>query len=257
MGREPAGTPGHYNSILRNLVRRFGPVAATIGVTLLTAALSFGLSTVISVMLRRDPFGGSFWIAIVGPLIIAPFMALPIFRVVDQLDRTEREFQRLSTVDDLTGAFNRRRFFEIGEQEVERARTEKGVFSVAAMDFDGFKNINDRHGHLQGDKTLIAVARACEACIRKGDVMARYGGDEFIFLFPDTGSDAARGLAERVLAAVVKVRVTNGKRAIRPSVSIGLATASRTLRNLDDVLAQADEALYRAKKKGGNQFVQV
>jgi diguanylate cyclase (GGDEF)-like protein len=157
----------------------------------------------------------------------------------------------LASVDSLTGFFLRDYFFKRLDEEHKRATRYGGAFSLLMLDLDGFKEINDRHGHLAGDQYLREVSTAIRAELRAADLACRYGGDEFCFLLPQTELEGGRVIAERIRAAVARQIVGAQGVALRSTASIGLtsfplhaaADPTRLLRN-------ADEALYRAKRAG-------
>lgn len=120
------------------------------------------------------------------------------------------------------------------------------------LDLDHFKAVNDRYGHAIGDQLLCHAAQALELAVRRQDVVGRAGGEEFVIFLPDTGLDAAALVAERCRQAIA---VEATERNISCTASLGLAVASYGLQSLDQLMAQADAALYRAKQQGRNQVV--
>jgi diguanylate cyclase (GGDEF)-like protein len=155
--------------------------------------------------------------------------------------------QTLASTDALTGVMNRRRFVEIGRQALEETKTT----CLILFDVDQFKKINDSGGHLLGDTVLRAVAERASEVIRKTDSLARYGGDEFVILLPDTDVQSALEIAERVRDAVQNLSVEVNGQYVSCSVSAGIANMSGDT-DLYRLLRRADEALYSAKNAGGN-----
>lgn len=165
-----------------------------------------------------------------------------------------RRLQELATIDELTRLANRRQFFDLGHVEVARARREGRPISVALMDLDHFKHVNDRHGHSAGDDVLKAVADACRAGVRVSDVVGRYGGEEFAFLFPDTDSRTAVEVAERLRAAIAACGAGEGSERVGVTASFGVASSMRPAEaDLEALLKAADRALYAAKRDGRNR----
>lgn len=163
---------------------------------------------------------------------------------------------RLATVDSLTGLMLRDGFFARAEQEHARAERYDGRFAVLMLDLDGFKRINDEHGHAAGDRALAAVGTAVRQSLRTADVASRYGGDEICILLPETGGDGAWAIAERLRGAVSGLLVDAGGDELRITASIGLATYPDDGRGaIAAVLHRADQALYRAKRAGRNRVV--
>lgn len=169
-------------------------------------------------------------------------------------ERSEEEKIRMATTDPLTGVFNRRTFIELAEQELARARRSATPIALMMLDLDHFKEVNDTHGHLVGDEVLVAFTRLVRDCVRRGDLVVRYGGEEFCVLLPATPLGAANALAERIRAATAANALT--ARSFRVTVSIGLTScAGEREVSVADLLSRADEALYRAKEEGRNRVI--
>lgn len=167
----------------------------------------------------------------------------------------EDRLRELATHDPLTGLCNRRHFMEAAAREVERVARTKTPLSLCMLDADYFKRINDAHGHAAGDRVLIALAGAIAGALRKVDVLARVGGEEFEIVLLDTDAEGAANVAERIHRAVHELVITTDSGAeIRPRLSIGI-TALRPGDELDALLRRADDALYRAKQTGRDRTV--
>jgi len=174
-----------------------------------------------------------------------------------QNSRLFTQARRLAKVDALTGLLNRRSIFEAGERELLRAQRYAEPFSLLVIDLDHFKAVNDRHGHLIGDVLLKKVARRMKSALRRSDLIGRPGGDEFIILLVRTTAQEAVLTAERLLGALRERPYRMNGALHRITASIGVASvtedAPTTLQNL---IHRADEAMYAAKQKGGNQVQQ-
>lgn len=169
-------------------------------------------------------------------------------------ERSDEETSRLATTDSLTGVFNRRTFIELADQELARSRRAGTPLSLMMLDLDHFKRVNDSFGHLTGDEVLVAFTRLIKDCVRRGDLVVRYGGEEFCVLLPGTTLAAATALAERIRAACSAQSLT--AQAFKVTVSIGLtAYAGDSSTSLGDLLARADEALYLAKDQGRDRVI--
>jgi diguanylate cyclase (GGDEF)-like protein len=156
-----------------------------------------------------------------------------------------------ATVDSLTGIANRRRFDEQLRRELERASRRERPLSVVLLDVDHFKAVNDTHGHQTGDRVLEAIALVLTAQARTGETVARFGGEEFVWLMPDTTAEEAVVATERARRAVAEMDLeTVGRVTMSAGVNSNQAAASGTL-----LLAGADEALYEAKARGRDQVV--
>jgi len=159
-----------------------------------------------------------------------------------------------SMTDALTGLYNHRRFHELLRDTVEGARTGDRDVAVLFCDIDHFKQLNDRYGHLSGDDVLRRVSRIMVSCIRRGDVAARYGGDEFGVLLHSADMDTAMEVAERIRERVAELWVGRGDTAT--TISIGVATLGGH-EDGKELLASADQAMYAAKDGGRNRVVRA
>jgi diguanylate cyclase (GGDEF)-like protein len=158
--------------------------------------------------------------------------------------------KREASHDPLTRLFNRRLFVERLEQEISQAQADGGRFSIVFLDVDSLKRINDTYGHLAGDALLREVANALMDAVRGEDVVARYGGDEFIVLLPATAAPAAASVAQRIAEGIARHRFMAGRELLEiPGVSLGVATFPDDGRTTDQLVAAADATLYRQKRK--------
>jgi len=161
------------------------------------------------------------------------------------------KMQRQASTDGLTGLANHRTFYDILEKELWRSRRYGGRISVIMVDIDDLKKTNDTYGHRAGDKAIREVSSRIKGCIRQIDTAARYGGDEFAIILPNTRLGEATVVAERIVGAVAS-RPTSWKREeIHLSVSVGLGEYDANT-NPEDVASRSDEALYSAKQAGKN-----
>jgi diguanylate cyclase (GGDEF)-like protein len=194
--------------------------------------------------------------------LISPFNALTrlvfFLVVVFLLHRVRRSLEierKLSRTDPLTGALNSRAFYEIAANRLERCRRKERPLSLAYIDLDNFKYINDRLGHLKGDETLRIVAETLRSTLRSTDIVARMGGDEFVVLLPNSYPEAAQHAIERA-------RLELGKRMQQEqwpvTISIGLVTSdcSKDELDIETLIRSADDAMYVAKRKGKNTLDQ-
>ena len=241
--------------MLRQILRRYGIIKTTVGMTLISILLSIGITFGINFSLSGGPLGEGIAIAILAPAVIAPVMSIWMLRLLSELDQAEQKLQILSHTDELTQTYNRRYFMQCGEQEFKRARRYGEIFSIALLDLDNFKEINDSRGHLIGDDVLRKFCGLLKEEIRQTDIFARYGGDEFVFLFPQTRRQEAFIWAKRLYEKFEVTSLTLDGTTVQLSFSIGMATFDATINDLDDLLRKADHALYRAKDSGGNKLV--
>jgi diguanylate cyclase (GGDEF)-like protein len=160
--------------------------------------------------------------------------------------------KELARRDPLTGTLNRRSFFDLAEHEIKRSQRYNLPLTVAYMDLDNFKEINDLHGHQVGDELLINVVSTIRSNIRSSDILARFGGDEFVILLPDTPGDAALSFLKKVHDQLDHAMALNKWRV---GFSIGAATYVMVPSSVDDVVRSADELMYAAKHGGKNRLL--
>ncbi|HEY9107063.1 MAG TPA: diguanylate cyclase [Roseateles sp.] len=172
----------------------------------------------------------------------------------EELARALAQLQAIATRDDLTGLPNRRQMQALMDQELLRSLRHGHGFCVALLDLDHFKRVNDRHGHAAGDLVLRAFAQASQAALRATDVIARWGGEEFLVLLPDTAMPMALVGMERLRQRVADMAVDVGD-GVRVSVTVSIGL---TEHHADDTLAQtlarADQLLYQAKAEGRDRI---
>ena len=167
--------------------------------------------------------------------------------------RQRREFERMATVDGLTGLHNRRWLDDVFARQMQRCARTDSTVSLLFADVDHFKEFNDRYGHLTGDRALQQMAETLVACLRPTDLIARYGGEEFAALLPGASLEQATMVAERVRKALASKPITvdaDGRR-VAITISLGVAQMQRS-DTLTTLAAAADSALYRAKSDGRN-----
>ncbi|MCP4139770.1 MAG: diguanylate cyclase [Chloroflexi bacterium] len=183
--------------------------------------------------------------------------------VRDITDRKQAEFERLRALkfqeiaitDPLTKIYNRRHFYETAEKELERAKRTGAPVSLLILDIDHFKTVNDTYGHLAGDQVLVDLVGLCKEKIRNIDTFARFGGEEFILLMPDTDRNSAYETAMRLRKVVSEKPIAISDEVNLPiTISLGVASwqAGETT-DINTLLNQADHALYQSKENGRNQ----
>ncbi|WP_303783804.1 diguanylate cyclase [Azovibrio restrictus] len=167
-----------------------------------------------------------------------------------ELAVANRRLHEVARTDVLTGFYNRRYAMERFQQEWETARRNERPLACMMIDLDNFKQVNDQFGHDVGDQLLIQVARVIRNNLRATDVSCRIGGDEFLIICPDTGLDALRICAQRLLEAVRRVRLETSRGDLGASLSIGIALRQPDMASLESLLKAADEGMYLAKLAG-------
>ena len=179
-----------------------------------------------------------------------PMFVFSQIQDISKLKKLQEELAEQATVDSLTGLINRRSLFDRLALELEDARTGDRSMSLLFVDLDGFKVVNDAHGHAEGDLLLARAAMAMRTAVRPGDVLARFGGDEFVVLCPtDRSEDAARAIADRLMCSLREVGIAASVGAVVIPGAARLSAAA--------VLDRADIAMYAAKRRGLLPHVEV
>lgn len=159
----------------------------------------------------------------------------------------------LAETDELTGVFNMRAFTTISERIFKQSARYSRAFSVLMIDSDSLKSVNDTYGHEAGNQLLVATVRSIQSQVREADFIARFGGDEFIVLMPETPSGAAAGVANRIRQRIETAPLAIDDKKIMATVSIGVASYPDHGNSLDTILEKADQAMYASKAGGRNR----
>lgn len=170
-------------------------------------------------------------------------------------DKHQLVLEKLTTHDELTGVYNRRTIMEFLKVSSANSRRNSTPLSVLMIDLDEFKQVNDQHGHMEGDVVLEVVAQTLASVMRENDMLGRYGGEEFLAVLPNTDLEGARALAERVRAVVDKKGFVSAGNPLSLTASVGVAYESVVAESGEKLLQRADEALMGAKIKGRNLVV--
>ena len=227
-----------------------GVLYLTFGSILISVLITFLTSTIFG----NNPGIQGYSLAIVIPAIIASIVGHITLNLYFELEHSQQEIRTLANIDDLTQVFNRRHFFELAKRELERSRRNGHALAIILFDIDDFKSINDSYGHLAGDFILRESCQACKVIVRSYDVFARFGGEEFIFLLPDTDKARAKAVADRLRLLIAEHVVDFNEISVRITISVGIAVFDPKKDTLDDLIGRADNALYRAKRSGKNRL---
>ena len=177
-------------------------------------------------------------------------------KTVSKLKKTLSEINRLIVIDELTKCYNRRYINEKLPTDIESAKANKLPLSIAMIDIDYFKLINDKYGHLLGDLVLKDIIDVIKNNIRrKNDWIARYGGEEFLILFKDSSKEDAYNLSKRIKSVVENSIFKYDDIEINITISIGIASLSSEIDDMDKLIRKADENLYKAKRSGRNYII--
>ena len=172
---------------------------------------------------------------------------------VSDLVRQAEALERLAATDAMTGLANRRQFFKLAAAEWSRAERYRRPLALLMMDIDLFKAVNDTHGHAAGDEVIKAVAKTLASHKRNSDIAARMGGEEFALLLLEASADAAVAAGERLRRLVAETVIVADGKPIPVTISIGASACDADTRTIEDLLNEADIALYAAKRGGRNR----
>jgi diguanylate cyclase (GGDEF)-like protein len=191
-------------------------------------------------------------LALLAPVILVAYITTML---AADIRYAVEKIKQVSDTDDLTGLYNMRAFSSILQRAFKQSVRHAHPLSIVMVDSDNLKSINDSHGHEAGNRLLQHVVRCIRDELRGSDVMARFGGDEFVILLPETHGRGAQEMAERIRKSVESSRfdIRGGDATI--TVSIGIASYPEDGGNLEVILDKADKAMYRAKQRGRNQVV--
>ena len=165
------------------------------------------------------------------------------------------KLQRIVTLDELTNMYNRRGLQDILTHEVARVKRDGGSFAILLCDLDHFKSINDNYGHATGDNVLRTFSNLTQSVLRERDVVGRWGGEEFLCILGDADYDTSMEIADRLRSLVAETVILPDEIGFNVTVSIGLATYPTDSDDIDELIACADDALYKAKRTGRNKIV--
>jgi diguanylate cyclase (GGDEF)-like protein len=223
--------------------------------------VTFGLAAVASlgyllaVAVPDNPITPS-TVAIVGVNLTALVLLAYVAMVIAREQRRARDAAiRLSTIDSLTGLYNRSYFFAAVDREIARSARSKRGFCLLMMDLDELKTVNDKYGHFFGDQVLRGVGEVVRSGVRRIDTAARYGGDEFVALLPETDPTGAHVLAEKVRIGVTELDISVAGVRIDASMSVGVVSYPDDGRTSDELMISADQAMYASKRSGKNRVM--
>ena len=208
-------------------------------------------------MRLRAADGTIFWSLVSGRLL--ELSGVQVFKVgiadLTEQKEIEQRLRDFAELDGLTGAFNRRHFFDVAGAALRRTVERGRPVCVAMLDVDHFKDVNDKHGHAVGDEALRHLTNICRSASRGSDILARYGGEELVLLLPEADAEAAKRVGERIRAGLAEpgIKTAQGEE-LEITVSIGIAQNIGD-ESIDELLRRADEAMYEAKRAGRDRIV--
>lgn len=235
-------------------------ITSSLALGKLTTMAEMALIAACFVLLGDNSTAGEYFtLAYVGGLVaqLAPMLLVTYVTTMFSADIRYglNKTRLLSETDDLTGIFNRRGFAIVADRLFGQAVRYNRPVSLLMIDSDNLKSVNDTYGHEAGDRLLKLLAKCVQTELRHTDVLARYGGDEFVAMLPDTPEVGALDVAERIRATVAGTPLEVEGTRITTTVSIGLGCFPEDGRSVDGILARADRAMYQAKEQGRNKVV--
>ncbi|MGD8583308.1 MAG: GGDEF domain-containing protein [Gammaproteobacteria bacterium] len=236
----------HFNFVL---------IATLLSVVFLSALWEFWLEDIIGPFFGHDHRSESIWVRVEYVISITVFVTISLiipvmigYRLIDNHEKLTEKIKRLAEEDYLTRLYNRRKIHEVVENEILRSRRYNSTFAIIILDIDNFKKANDTFGHNIGDKLLVEIANIIRQTIRESDIASRWGGEEFLVFCPQTGSDGAFALAEKLRTNIEKHEF---EKVGYKTASFGVAQIEHG-DSFEEMISRADKALYAAKNSGKN-----
>lgn len=253
--RSPQLDKKAFDRWIRRLLRDWGVVRVTLALTLVTIVVAVFVGFVLTNAFTGRSFREGLFIPVLIALLITPIFSWFSLSLIQRLDETEHRLSILAITDELTGLYNRRYLVRTVKAEFERAQRYGSGFSIILLDIDEFKQINDIYGHQTGDRVLQHIAEIGNREKRTVDVLARYGGDEFVFLLPNSRREGVLSFANRIRKHIYRSLLFIGGEQVQISVSMGVANYRPGTSDLESLFNAADTALYEAKLAGRNTAV--
>ncbi|MGB0203976.1 MAG: GGDEF domain-containing protein [Neptuniibacter sp.] len=244
---------------MRDIITRMGRLGVSLAVTIVSVVLSVLITMVVLWVTDSGPqtYKIALFISILCPALIAPMVTWYLIGLLIKLHELEEKQRELATYDELTGTMNRRTFFESFNTLKKIADRNHSHLTLAYIDIDDFKAINDTYGHMVGDEVLRSFADTLKEGARGSDIIARMGGEEFAILLPDTDIQGAYAILERLRTQICTKTLRIEEHAINLSISVGLSHSQKEKElAVEQLIKQADQALYQAKSEGKNCIVQ-
>ncbi|OIO54262.1 MAG: hypothetical protein COX57_01605 [Alphaproteobacteria bacterium CG_4_10_14_0_2_um_filter_63_37] len=237
-----------------SLLLRLGMARSLVLISTLMVTLSVTITILTLEIMEVEDWAMGVTLAIAIPLLLAPIHTYQTYRHLLALEKLNRELRTLATTDELTGARTRRHFFELAEEAMHQASRYSFPITLLMLDIDYFKRINDLHGHEAGDRALRVFGEVLREQVRAVDVVGRMGGEEFAILMPHTRLEGGQTLAMRIAQGLKQAPIAIEQGQVHLTVSIGVTECERGGRDLNDLLRQADLAMYAAKDRGRDRI---
>jgi diguanylate cyclase (GGDEF)-like protein len=248
---EPSEQNWKFGQLIAVKSRR-GIIELSLLTTLIFVILSVTVLFVIALLSKSIAFGEGIIPTIAIPLIIGPIVSYIIFTQSYHLTQAITQIDNLSRTDPLTGLYNKRFFTELVAMEMAVASRYEISSSILLIDLDHFKMVNDTHGHLAGDEVIRIISSVIRRNVRRTDVVARFGGEEFVVFLPHTNLEGALTAANRVRRIIAESEITFKTEQIGITASIGVASTGIEINNIELLLQAAGLAVDAAKEKGSD-----
>jgi diguanylate cyclase (GGDEF)-like protein len=246
-------SPRHFRRALVARIARLGVLRSTILLTLASAIGSLALTSLWLLASGASAVGDALYITLFVAVPMTAVGAGICLSLLVALEDARQRVQALAMTDALTGLANRRHFLAVAQRELALAQRHDLPLALLVLDIEHFKRVNDDHGHVVGDEVIVEIGRRFSATLRSTDLLARWGGEEFIALLPNTPEALAQQLAERLRsAAAAAIHLPPGQ-TVEVTVSVGVvgrSPGSGPLPTLDGLAQAADRAMYDAKNQG-------
>jgi len=240
---------------MRHYIANIGRIWSTVIITLLSILLSLLITSIFDFSFNSKVSQYSIMAAIVTPAIVAPLMSWYVIGLLITIHHMEEEQRNLAAFDYLTDTMTRRLFLESSLKLLEQAKRDNKTFTIALIDIDNFKSINDTYGHAVGDEILVSFTQTMRKVLRTNDVIGRIGGEEFAVTMLGVSTQDAIMALERLRVAVENDTVLNVDKVVPYTVSMGVSEYDEKLSNtIGNILKDADDALYDAKSQGKNRI---
>jgi diguanylate cyclase (GGDEF)-like protein len=241
---------------MKDKIRKLGRGNATVLFTILSVLVVLGLDLLLVKLLSHE-FNQSQDLlrAAIITIMTMPVILWYLFGFMDEIYKKNKEIDKSSTYDSLTGLFKRQVFFSSCEKLHNYSVRKKEPYCIIDVDMDGFKQVNEKYGRECADRVLKTFAALSQETARDSDIIARLGGEEFVYFLPNTRIEQAEVLAKRLAERIHKKPVISGSSYVQYSISVGISS-NKCVKNetFENVLKRADDALHVAKEKGGNRI---
>ena len=240
---------------MRNIIISIGKIGSIVFITIASILLSLIVTSTLSLAIKSDITSFTIFTAIITPTIVAPIVSWFIIDLLIKIHYLEEEQRRLAAFDYLTETLTRRFFMESSKNLLKQCKRTNTKLTIAIIDIDNFKSINDTYGHAAGDEVLRSFSKVMHNILRANDMIGRVGGEEFAVSMFGIHADNAMIALERLRIAIESDIVYYMGKNINYTVSIGVSEYDKKSSNeLDSILKYADDALYKAKATGKNRI---